>query len=292
MKGAVVINPFLIPVSCVHQDERLKEEFNKLGVNLDIITDGYLRTLLFNGKVESELKDYQFIIYLDKDKYLSQSLNSLGIKLFNSHEAIRTCDDKGETYIALADKGINLPNTLFGALCFRKECIYTESEKQEIIAKMGFPMIIKESYGSMGMGVHLVKDKVEFDQTIEKVRVRPHLFQEYLDYKVGVDVRVIVIGGKAVASMERQNENDFRSNIAVGGKGKKIELPIEFRKTAEKTAKVLGLDYCGVDILYGRNGEPYVCEVNSNAFMDEIEKITGVNVAYLYAKHILETLRK
>lgn len=291
MKGAVVINPFGIPVSCVHQAKRLKEEFIKLGVEIDIITNGYLKTMLLDSNIESQLKGYQFIIYLDKDKYLSASLNNLGIKLFNSHEAIRTCDDKGETYIALAGKGVKLPKTLFGALCFRKECVYTEEEKQEIISKMGFPMIIKESYGSMGMGVHLVKDKTEFDEIIEKVRFRPHLFQEYLDYKVGVDVRVIVIGGKAVASMERQNQNDFRSNIAVGGKGKKIELSSEFKTTAEKTAQVLGLDYCGVDILYGRNGEPYVCEVNSNAFMDEIEKITGVNVAGLYAEYILDSLK-
>ena len=127
---------------------------------------------------------------------------------------------------------------------------------------------------------------------LEEVKTKPHIFQEYLGKKKGVDVRVIVIGGKAVAAMERRNVNDFRSNVAQGGDGIKIKLQDEFRKAAETCAKVLGLDYCGVDLLYGNEGEPYVCEVNSNAFIGGIEKATDINVARVYAEYIIKTIKE
>ena len=91
-----------------------------------------------------------------------------------------------------------------------------------------------------------------------------------------MDVRVIVIGGVAVASMQRINENDFRSNVGQGGRCVKVELSPRFRQVAERCASILGLDYCGVDLLYGDDEEPIVCEVNSNAFIGGIESATGV----------------
>ena len=116
----------------------------------------------------------------------------------------------------------------------------------------------------------------------------PHLYQEYIGNKFGEDIRVIVIGGKAVSSMRRKNDKDFRSNIALGGKGEKIELRKEYKDVAENCAKVLGLDYCGVDLLSGSNDEPIVCEVNSNAFFEEIENITKMNIAKAYCEYIIK----
>ena len=60
---------------------------------------------------------------------------------------------------------------------------------------------------------------------------------------------------------------------------------------AEKCARILKLDYCGVDLLFGESGAPYVCEINSNAFISETERITGVNVARAYAEYIVKTLK-
>ena len=75
-------------------------------------------------------------------------------------------------------------------------------------------------------------------------------------------------------------------------KGKeKIELSKEFLAVAERTAEILDLDYCGVDLLYGDDNSPYVCEVNSNAFFKGIEKVTGENVAEKYAQYIIEKIK-
>ena len=289
--GIIVINPYQIPAESVHQAKRIQQEFLSLGVSVEIVTDTFLKSQIYNNTLTSTLKGVEFAVYLDKDKYQSEILESLGIKLFNSHKAIRVCDDKGLTTLALMDKGVNLPKTIFGALCYNKDMPVDEEWAKQIANSLGFPLIVKESFGSMGKGVYLANDFIELLKIMDNIKLKPHLFQEYLGFKRGVDVRVIVIGGKAVCAMQRENELDFRSNVAQGGKGTPIDLPIEFRKTAEKCAQVLGLAYCGVDLLYGENNQPFVCEVNSNAFISGIEKTTGFNVAKTYAEYILSCLK-
>ena len=116
------------------------------------------------------------------------------------------------------------------------------------------------------------------------------MYQKYIGYKRGVDVRIIVIGGKYFAAMTRKNENDFRSNVAQGGTVKEITPSEEFIAVAENCARSLGLDYCGVDILFGENGKPIVCEVNSNAFFKSFEAVTHINVARKYAEYVLSKI--
>lgn len=292
MKGLIFINPYLIPKESVYQAERLKDEFTKLGVSVDIISDGFSRVSLVGNGAKADLPAPDFAVYLDKDKYLSNVLSKGGLRLFNRHEAVRVCDDKAETYIALCGKGIKFPKTVFGGLCYRADLNIKEEWADKIVNTLGYPVIVKESFGSMGKGVYKADNREQLLSVMEKVKLKPHLYQEYISYKKGVDVRVIVIGGRAVAAMERRNSDDFRSNVAQGGEGVKIELTEEFRFVAESCAKILRLDYCGVDLLYGENGEPIVCEVNSNAFIGGIEKATGVNIAKEYAEYIIKTVEE
>lgn len=290
-QGIIIINPYLKPEESVYQANRLKQEFSSLGVSVQIVTDAFLRSQIECGKIKSVLSGVQFAIYLDKDKYQSQILEECGVRLFNSHKAVRVCDDKGLTYLALSGKGFNLPKTIFGALCYNKNSQIDKKWARKIAEELDFPLIVKESFGSMGKGVYLVNGITELESVMEELKLKPHLFQQYLGAKKGVDVRVIVIGGKATCAMERQNLTDFRSNVAQGGCGKVIDLKDDFKECAQNCAKVLGLDYCGVDLLYGDNGQPYVCEVNSNAFISGIEKATGENVAKAYAMHVISCLK-
>ena len=291
MKGVIIINPFLIPAESVHQAERLQFEFNNLGVETQIVSNGYLRSFILNGQLKTDFSA-DFIVYLDKDKYLSAILEKSGYRLFNRHNAIRVCDDKAETYVALSDKGFNLPDTIFGALCYSKECKIDDTAVKTIAEKLGFPLIVKQCYGSMGKGIYKADDISSLKEIMQKVKTTPHLFQKYIGAKVGVDVRLIVIGGSVVACMERRNQSDFRSNVARGGEGVVVNVDKSFIQTAENIAKTLNLDYCGVDLLYGDNGEPIVCEVNSNAFFDGIEKATGINVAKAYAEYVIKSIKK
>ena len=290
MKGIICVNPFGEPKESVHFAERLKEEFAALGVKTESVGNGGNASRVLGGKIAAET-DCDFAVFFDKDKYLSACLEKSGVKLFNSHAAIRACDDKGETYIALANSGLNIPDTLFAPVCYNSELKLDETALKDIAEKLGYPVVVKESFGSMGKGVYKADDFSELKALAERLKLKPHLYQRFLPYRAGTDVRLIVVGGKYLCSMIRENKSDFRSNIALGGKGKAFEPNKEFIEVAEKCARILKLDYCGVDLLFGENEKPYVCEVNSNAFITEIERITGVNVAKRYAEYILNKIK-
>ncbi len=292
MKGIIVINPFLVPAESVHFAERLKHEFDKKGVKVNIESDLFSKTCLNQTHLNYPLDKVDFCIYLDKDKYQSQILEKSGIRLFNSHSAIRVCDDKAETYIALAGSGVKMPKTVFGALCYNPNAKIDKTWVDNVINELGFPVIVKECYGSMGKGVYLANDEKELMEIMQSVKCKPHIFQQYVSTEKGVDVRVIVIGRKAKCAIRRENECDFRSNVAQGGRAVAFDLPESFKKTAEKCADVLGLDYCGVDLLFDKDGVPVVCEVNSNAFIGGVEGATGYNVAGAYAEHVINEIEK
>lgn len=225
-------------------------------------------------------------MYLDKDRYVAGLLEKAGYKLYNSIDSIIKCDDKMLTHICLADNEIKMPTTISSTLC------YTDNGNRDylnlVVDKIGLPMIVKEVYGSLGKQVYFAKNYEELLEIENKLIHIPHIFQEFVSSSYGKDYRIIVIGGKVIAYMKRENPNSYLSNLAAGGKSSKTNLPAEYIKVAEKCAKILGLDYCGVDILEGKNGEPIVSEVNSNAFYEGIEKTTGVNVAGCYVDYLLK----
>lgn len=85
--------------------------------------------------------------------------------------------------------------------------------------------------------------------------------------------------------MIRQSDNDFRSNLELGGVGIAITPPDEVIDMCERVSTILDLDYCGIDVLFGEN-KFYICEVNSNAFFGGIEQATKINVGKLYSWYI------
>ena len=193
------------------------------------------------------------------------------------------------THICLSDNGIKMPTSISSTLC------YTDNGNRDylkpVIDKIGLPMIIKENYGSLGKQVYLANNYKELLAIENKLIHIPHIFQQFVFSSRGKDFRIIVIGGKVVAYMKRENKDSYLSNLATGGVASQVILPKEYLKTAEKCAKILGLDYCGVDILEGPHKEPIVSEVNSNAFYEGIEKTTGINVAGCYVDYLLRKNR-
>ncbi|MBR5191926.1 MAG: RimK family alpha-L-glutamate ligase [Clostridia bacterium] len=284
IKGAIFVNAYSKPSQSITQAQNLQQEFIKKGIGIDIITDGFLLVR------KNKIKEYSFGIFLDKDKYLSKQLENLGLRLFNSHDAIRICDDKGETCIALEQNGIKTPKTFFAPVCYRKESPLNEDWLKEIEKELKYPIIIKGSFGSMGSSVYKAENYEELKEISEEQKLNPHIYQQMVG-ESGVDYRVICIGKQAVSCMKRVNKTDFRSNIALGGVGEKIELERvpHLVEVANTCAKVLNLDYCGVDLLVDETGV-YVCEVNSNAFFEESKRVTGVNIAKLYVEYILENI--
>jgi len=294
MRGLIIINAYPNGEKFYRQANRIAEELQKLGVETDVLKNGELAiTIQSNGNVACETaKNYDFAVYLDKDKYLGELLEKSGLRLFNRAAAVAVCDDKVSTYAALVGKNIPLVETIPAPLCYTPNA-KTNEEFLEIVAeRLGFPLVVKKSYGSFGAGVHLVHGMDELIEMSQKTLYEPHCFQRYIAQSSGRDIRVIVIGGKAMAAMERvAKKGEFRSNVELGGEGRKINPDKTYLDAAERASIALGLDYCGVDLLETSDG-PIVCEVNSNAFFEGLEKTTGFNVAAAYAEYIVATIKR
>ena len=112
MKGLVLINAYWRAECVTEQAERIQRELELAGVETDIKRNGFLPCAAGAG-IENRIADaYDFCVYLDKDKYVSELLEKSGMRLFNRHEAVRVCDDKMRTYAALAANGIAVPYTV------------------------------------------------------------------------------------------------------------------------------------------------------------------------------------
>ena len=145
----------------------------------------------------------------------------------------------------------------------------------------GLPIIIKLIEGTQGIGVSLAHDFRTAKQVITEHNKfkKKYLIQEFVKESSGQDIRVLVVGGKAVSAMKRiAPEGEFRSNIHRGGRGEKVILTKAEEYIAIKTAKVMNLSVAGVDILQSNKG-PLVLEVNSSPGLEGIEKYTGINIA-------------
>ena len=98
-------------------------------------------------------------------------------------------------------------------------------------------------------------------------------------------MRLYCVRGEVIAAMERMSNNDFRANVALGASVQKIDIIPDFQTIAQDIYKQTGLDFIGLDLLFGAN-EPYFCEINVAAGMEGIEKATDINVAGTVIKTI------
>ena len=59
---------------------------------------------------------------------------------------------------------------------------------------------------------------------------------------------------------------------------------------ALEVCRELGLDFGGIDILFGEDDMPVFCEANSNAHFKNLYDCTGINVADAIISYIREEL--
>lgn len=292
MRGFILNNGFYLSQAQVQKRDRIKEEFNKLDISIDFLSSLDLEFSMKDSKISlKNIDKYDFCIYLDKDENLAYAIEKF-IPVFNSPDSIASCNDKVETYLKLADSNIPTPKTIPSLLCYNLSTSENSIKKflDNVEKELSYPLVCKQCYGSLGLEVYLINNRKELEEIYRKLIKLPLLFQEYIETFKGKDYRVFTIGGKTAACMLRENENDFRSNIFLGGKGRYVELPAKITSVAEKASQVLGLDYAGCDILIDENGNPTLIEVNSNAFLSEIEKVSKINLTKMLAKHIISSL--
>lgn len=204
----------------------------------------------------------------------------MGVYPVNESVAITRSRDKLRASQLLARRGIGLPVTGFA----------NSPDDTEDLLKIagGAPVVIKLLEGTQGVGVVLAETKKAAESVIEAFRGLKANFivQEFIAEAGGADIRCFVIGDKVVAAMKRQGkEGEFRSNLHRGGTATLVKLTPEERSTAVRSAKVMGLNVAGVDLLRSNHG-PVVMEVNSSPGLEGIEAATEKDVAGMIIEFI------
>ncbi len=203
-----------------------------------------------------------------------------GVFPLNESVGIGRSRDKLRSMQLLARDGIGLPVTTFA---------HDPRQTDEVLKLAGgAPVVIKLLEGTQGIGVVLADTDRSAKSVVEAFRGAGVniLLQEFIKEAGGTDIRAIVVGGKVVAAMKRTGaEGEFRSNLHRGGSAQVIKLSPEERSTAIRSAKAMGLNVCGVDMLRSNHG-PVVMEVNSSPGLEGVEKATGLDIATKIIEYI------
>ena len=184
------------------------------------------------------------------------------------------------THLVLEQHQIPMPRTYVGP--------NLESAKN-LLKKTNYPLVMKFPEGTQGKGVMFAESYASASSMLDALGAlnQPFLIQQYVE-SGGTDIRVLVIGNKAIAGMRRKAQTEEkRANLHAGGSGELITLTREISTLAIKTAQALGADICGVDILEGPLG-PVVIEANISPGLQGLNSVCQINIPREIAKYFYE----
>jgi hypothetical protein len=120
---------------------------------------------------------------------------------------------------------------------------------------------------------------------LETIRACPVMFQAYVP---GTDVRVHVVGGRALATAVGSSATDYRYGHLDGHTAelRPLELPAELAERCVALTAGLGLDFAGIDLRLTPEGEAVCFEVNPCPAFSYYESHTGQPIADAVARHL------
>ncbi len=282
MQGWLVVNGFLQSNKFQQLYGYLANAAEQEGICLSLKSSPMLCVGL-EDELANDTPD--FVIFWDKDYLLAKRLEQAGIPLFNGAEAMRVCDDKMLMAVALQGK-VCMPKTVLAPKTFEGVGYTDRAFLRQAAQSLGFPMVVKEAFGSFGAQVYLAEDETQLNAIVDNIGWKPFLMQEFISASKGRDVRINVVGKEVFCAILRENEHDFRSNITGGGKGTEYVPTKEQAKLALDACCTLGLDFAGVDVLFGENDQPILCEVNSNPHFKSTYDCTGKDMSVSILRYI------
>ncbi len=198
-------------------------------------------------------------------------LQARGVAVLNPPAAVETCVDKYLASARLKAAGLLVPPT---AVCQHADAAL------EAFAALGGDVVVKPLFGSEGRGMVRVADPEtawRVFRTLERTQAVLYL-QQFVRHP-GWDLRALVVGGRVLAAMRRFARDDWRTNVAQGGRAESVRLSAVQEELALRAAAAVGAPVAGVDLLPGPDGELYVIEANAVPGWRALAPVTGVDVA-------------
>ena len=212
---------------------------------------------------------------------LLHALRELGVPIYNDARAIEKSVDKAMTSFLLHRAGIATPLTWVteeGAVARRLLMKETAANNE---------LVMKPLFGAQGEGLQRLAAGMALPdmQAYQGVAY----LQRFVDAreKGWHDWRVFVIGGRAVAIMQRHGKS-WINNVAQGARCAAAEWDGELAALAERATAALGLDYSGVDLMRDHDGRAYVIEVNGIPAWKGLQSVTPLNIAQSLLDDLIE----
>lgn len=250
----------------------MKESAFKNGICIDIVFSDELIILNNNNKTEfiyrdKSLKFPDFVIMRDYNYTISIQLENLGIRVINSTLSMFNSRSKAVTAQLLVKNNVSTPKFLF-----------TKEKNYEFIHNYFYnrKFVMKENEGSQGKGVYLIEDEEEYNNVYYKINDE-YFCQEFIEFSYGMDIRVYVLGDKVLGCVKRISDSSFKSNYSLGGRVEKYELTDSIKEISLSAAKAIGLEFCGIDLLFTKDSFT-VCEVNGNAGFRTITMVSDIDI--------------
>ena len=264
--------------------KQIINEFEKRQINYKLVNN---QKIYYTLSKDKDLED-NFDIFLERSLsywrgfYSCAILESKGYKVINNFECLNLTGNKLLTSIKLIENNIPTPKT---CIAFKDKSAI-EAIKEDI----KYPAILKPIIGSWGRLIARLDDynsaiaNLECRETMGNVLQKIYYLQKYIpivksSHETPTDIRVFVIENKCVAAMGRYHpEKDFRSNIAIGGSAKPIEITPELEQLSLKASKAVNGEIVGVDLMNDK-GKLTVIEVNGTPQFKGITTATKINIA-------------
>ncbi|MEM0090320.1 MAG: lysine biosynthesis protein LysX [Nitrososphaerota archaeon] len=219
--------------------------------------------------------------------YSAAVRESSGSFTINSSEAIIACGDKVLTLSKLASAGLRIPKSVVAL---------TIQSAEEAYKSIGLPLVDKPPIGGWGRLVSLVSDETAYRSLLEhremmtSQQLKTHIIQEYIKTP-GRDVRVIVLDNEVLGAMYRyKQENEWRSNVALGAKAIGFKPDEELAEICIKAANAIKGVFVSVDVL--ESDGYFLNEVNGVPEFKAFIEATKRNVAADLAKYVIKVLKR
>jgi gamma-F420-2:alpha-L-glutamate ligase len=195
-----------------------------------------------------------------------RQLERMGVYSVNRSSSIEIVKDKLYTQQILAESKLPFAKTML---------VRFPIDVRLVESVLGFPVIVKTVSGSQGRGVFLAETRRQFEDLMHLISVAASgvnvILQEFIETSFGRDLRVITVGGKAVACMQRTAPpGAFKANYSGGASVDARELTPEIQRLSTEASRIFDLDVAGVDLLFDREGFK-ICEVNSSPGFEGME---------------------
>lgn len=177
------------------------------------------------------------------------------VRLLNPPAMLLAAHDKLATALRLGSAGVRHPRTA-----------HVDGSSPQ--PRMETPVVVKPRFGSWGRDVYMCNDGAELAACLASLEGRDWyerqgvLVQELIPPQ-GHDLRIVVAAGRVVGAVERvAADEEWRTNIALGGWRRPVDPPAAARGLAVEAAAAIGADLVGVDLLPDGNGGWVVLELN------------------------------